>query len=225
MTAVWEAGQKRETNFCKNQKETVWDGHQAQESWQGFSDAQKNLSALSPTRPHLGAATMTAAVSVPKAAHGGLRECCELAASNCRACYLTSTVQPSAWAARQSRTWFLPCSLLGMAKGCLQLRLLRNENSNSLDMNLWERKISSAQNLFTSHCCITVVTKGQFSKELLQLSTVWLTLAVLLKEWTSGFQDKDSECSIIHKTAEVRWYYCKGGSALPVTVLSVLLAL
>lgn len=43
-------------------------------------------------------------------------------------------------------------------------------------MNLWERKISSALN-FACNCNITVTSKGSFSKgkELLQLSTVWLT--------------------------------------------------
>lgn len=43
MTAVWEVGWKRGTKFYKYQKGTVWGSHQAQQRWQGFSDAQKNL--------------------------------------------------------------------------------------------------------------------------------------------------------------------------------------
>lgn len=73
----------------------VWGSHQAQQSWQDFSDAQKNLNCHETnTLPSGGSYDDSSSASAK-----GLRECCELAASNCPACDLTSPVQPAAWAA------------------------------------------------------------------------------------------------------------------------------
>lgn len=155
----------------------VWGRHQAQQNWQVMH--KRTSTATRPTSSHLGEATMTAAVPVPKAVHGGVRECCELAASNCHVCDLTSTVQPPAWAA-ETVTYLISAVQLaeyGQGLSATQTSQKREFQWSGYEPSGKENQLSTKLLCLPlqHHCC-------HKSKELLHLSTVWLTLTVLLKE-------------------------------------------